>query len=591
MRWIIEITSKGRKMDRKNNTKNNEPKCQLSSMFEHIFDDFADEIAVEDNDKKITYHEMKTMIISLQNIISLEKAHNKEFRVAVCMERKWYLIVAFAAILLCGCTYVPIDTAYPNERKQLILKDANCGMIITDSYLRLHSDIIPTFLFSGMLECGDRILSNQITDGMIAYIIYTSGSSGSPKGVEISVEAITNTINWIKEQFSITNSDVIAVKTSIGFTDSIVELLLPIICGAKAKVIDDNDIHNMEKLFYILCDVTLIQFVPPHLQMLLSYLRLHKGIDALPKLRWVLNGGQAIHMNLVNEFYDLLPKARIVNTYGMTEAAVYSTFHILEKGDVEAYIGGAVTNMYVDVMIEDRIIEAPDILGEICLSGIGLMKGYVNDPELTEIKMPFIRQTNKRIYHTGDLGKWTDEGLLVYCGRIDDQIKINGKRVEIHEVEKTLSEYVPNALFAVIAVSDKSYSKKLICFYCGDSVEIDLIKQKLSNTLPDYMIPKKFIYSEKLPLTTNGKIDKRALCRDFVSKEQGIRNQIEGVWNAILPKSSNSVSDNFFELGGDSLLAMRMIAMLDILGICIDYEFFRENPTIDQIIEKIQNEE
>ncbi len=578
-------------MDSKNKIKNNESKCQLSSMMEYTFSHFADEIAVDDNEKKISYIEMKTMIIALQNIILQEKAHNKKFRVAVCMERNWAVIVAFAAILLSGCTYVPIDTSYPYDRKQLILKDANCGMIIADSYQRISSYSIPTFLFSGMLENGDGILNNHITDRMIAYIIYTSGSSGSPKGVEITIEAITNTIKWIKEQFSINNKDVVALKTSIGFTDSIVELLLPIICGATAKVIGDNDIHNMEKLFYKLCDVTIIQFVPPHLQMLLSYLRLHRGIGALPKLRWVLNGGQAIHMNLVNEFYDLLPQARIVNTYGMTEAAVYSTFHILKKGDLEAYIGGPITNMSVDVMIEDRRIEAPDVLGEICISGIGLMNGYINDPELTELKMPFSRKTEKRIYHTGDLGKWTEAGLLVYAGRIDDQIKINGKRVEINEVEKALAEYAPNALFALIAESDKSYSNKLICFYCGDSVEIDLIKLKLSTTLPNYMIPKKFIYLEKLPLTTNGKIDKKALCCEYRKKEEGIRVQIEGVWKAILPESSNNLSNDFFELGGDSLLAMKMIAMLDILGICIDYEFFRENPTIDQIIEKMQNEE
>lgn len=563
---------------------------RLETLLFRTFVMLPEQTAIIDGNRTITYRELEKRVKDVQIAIS-KLISEPATCVAVCMPRSIELVVSCLAILACGCTYVPVDPLYPFERQKYILDNCGCAIVIVND---IHSDYdfnIPILSFTKIKNEHNSMYKEIEKKSETAYIIYTSGSTGAPKGVMIGHSAIINTLLWMKETFSVGQGDVIALKTSIGFTDSIVELFLPILCGATIKVIDDRDITDMGKLLVSMEGVTIAQFVPPLLKMLFAYIRTRNIENPLHKLRWVLNGGQAIYMDLVCEAAKILPNAVIANTYGMTESAVYATYHLLSPNDTEALIGSAVANMKVYLLDGMTVIDEIDKVGEICLSGIGLMLGYWNNPDLTEKKMPVHESLGGRLYHTGDFGKWMASGELAYCGRLDDQIKVSGKRVELNEVSAAVSTCLPEAHTVVVAQADADGGSRIICFYSGTAIDEGLLRAELLRSIPEYMIPVKYIYVSEIPLTPNGKVDKKALlsCKQLNDSERIEMKVIENVWRTVLP-DVEKIKGDFFELGGTSLIAMKMLAMLEILGYHADYDKFRENPTLEHLWEVINSE-
>lgn len=554
------------------------------------FSNYSEHTAIIEKEHIITYRELENIVRAIQLEILRELPESGKC-VAVCMQRNADLVACCLAVMLSGCTYVPIDHTYPLERKNFILQDCDCALILTDADEQFEKKGTPILLFSEIQKSVSGLLIKPLAKSDIAYIIYTSGSKGKPKGVAVGHTAILNTLYWLRDTFSVGTNDIIALKTSIGFTDSIVELLLPVICGAAMKVINDEELHNIEKLYSALETVTIAQFVPPLLGMLLAHIRVKAIEYPLQELKWIFNGGQAIYMDLVRKVAELLPQVKVANTYGMTESAVYSTCKILKPNDKEALIGRAISNMQAHLIDGEKVIDEPDIIGEICLCGIGLMTCYLNDSDLTEKKLAYHNRLGKRLYHTGDLGKWTQDGELAYCGRKDDQVNVNGMRVEINEIEMALATCSPGMQKAIVALNDENGETRILCFYSDSNVDIVKLRTNLLKFLPEYMIPAEFIHVSKMPLTVNGKIDKNELLLTLSPKKtrEKVFSIIKNLWSTLLPFEMD-VKGNFFELGGDSLLAMKLITMLDILGFRVNYDTFRNNPTIEHLLELICND-
>jgi amino acid adenylation domain-containing protein len=480
-----------------------------------------DAIAVMAAGDTLTYGKLEQQSRALARILR-EHGANPEICVGLFAHPSIGAVVAVLAILRAGSTYVPLDPGYPAERLELMVSDAGVHTVLVEpGAIVAFPPQVRVIELTAELFAGDEPLDVMVQPQNLAYIMYTSGSTGVPKGVAISHTAMRNTIAWMQDAYPLRPGDVVAHKTSISFTDSIWELLWPPLIGAQIAVISENDRRFPRRLLQALrqYEVAVTQFVPAQMRLFLDEVERAGEVDPLPSLRWVFNGGEALPPSLPREWFRHFPRTRIANAYGMTESAIYGTNYVVEPAEHESVVlvGHPIANERAYVLDHDLQPCPPLCIGEIHLAGESLARGYHGRPDVTAdcfVPDPF-GPPGSRMYRTGDLGRRLPTGEILCLGRVDRQVKVRGARVELGEVEAALALH-PAVRQGVVVARRTGTDCQLDAFYTwrGSDPGPRALLRFLSGKLPSFMLPVSFVAVEALPLTVNGKIDRDRLQRE-----------------------------------------------------------------------------
>ncbi|MGL4623043.1 MAG: amino acid adenylation domain-containing protein [Chroococcidiopsis sp.] len=564
-----------------------------------------DAVAVVFEDKQLTYRELNERANQLAHYLQTLGV-KPEVLVGICVDRSLEMIVGLLGILKAGGAYVPLDPSYPQERLSFIIQDTQLPVLLTQHRLL---EIVPTHQIQIICIDNWQAIAGQPADDPssevqpqnLAYVIYTSGSTGKPKGVAIEHRNTIAFINWAEEFFTTEQLAGVLASTSLCFDLSIFEIFVTLSCGGKV-IVAQNALHlpNLPAAN----EVTLINTVPSAIAELFRM----KGIPT--SVQAVNLAGEPLQSALVQQLYQLDHIQQVFNLYGPTEDTTYSTVALMEKGTSEIpSIGRPISQTQV-YLLDAHLNPVPTgAEGEIYISGAGLARGYLNRPELTSEKFisnPFSQQPEQaRLYKTGDLAAYMPNGELKFFGRIDHQVKIRGFRVELGEIEALLNKSLGIQQAVVVARDDNMGNKRLVAYIVPQSsakvplqqVTARILRSLLKQKLPEYMVPSAFVQLDELPLTLNGKIDRRALpipqwtrmeAGAYVAPRSPVETQLAEIWNRLLEVEQIGTYDSFYELGGNSLLAIQLVYQInEVFQIELLLSKFLENPTIAGLAQTI----
>jgi len=528
----------------------------------------------------------------------LGKTINGNKLVPICMDRSLEMVVSILGILKAGMAYVPIDPNYPQNRIDYILKDTGAPLVLTVSkYKGLFS--IPLLAVDHHLANVDpetTLLPQEIRGTTLAYVIYTSGTSGNPKGVLCTHAGLYNRLLWMRDYLEISETDIFLQKTTFCFDVSVWEFLLPLITGTKmvlAKPEGHKDPNYLQKLIDTE-KVSIMHFVP---SMLAAFL-IDVKQDSCKSLRNVVCSGEALKSSTVDDFQRKLPLVKLHNLYGPTEASIDVTAIPLQRRDREIVtIGRPVSNTQIYIVDQHNKLQPIGAIGELLIGGVQVADGYLNRSDLTAQKFitnPVNDMGTSKVYRTGDLARWLPDGTIEYIGRIDDQVKLRGYRVELHEIEVVMEKCKGVALAVLRLFTDTNGNSSLHAYVHPDKeYNKASVLAELKTTLPEYMIPSSITELQKFPLTPNGKIDRKGLPepnvsttqdRKFEEPESTIEKKLASIWQELLNRERIGIHDNFFELGGHSLIAIQALSQInEVFSANISIPVFFELATIDKI--------
>ena len=553
----------------------------LLDLFEYQVAESPDEIALVYGSKEYTYGDLNARSNELG--LYLRKAYGikPDDLIGINLERSDRMIVSILGVLKSGGAYVPIDPEYPQDRIDYILSDSSCKVLIDEEFLRDFAEE-KTRILSGYRQ---ENLSKITGPKDLAYVIYTSGSTGNPKGCMLEHQGIVNRIEWMWHEYKFSKSDVILQKTTNTFDVSVWEIFLPLCWGAKMVLCDRDDIYSPSRISSLIEShkVTSLHFVP---SMLKAFLNEGLEVSKLTTLQRVITSGETLSVSTVSRWYDLM-SVPIYNLYGPTEASIDVTHFPTEKGNDIIPIGKPIWNTQMYILGSSCELLPIGVVGEICIGGEGLARGYLNKPELTSekfIKNPF--KEGERLYKTGDLGRWKEDGNIEYIGRKDNQVKVRGYRIELGEIESCLGR-IAGVLGSVVAVHTNSVGDKSLIGYVKleEGLNVKSLRDSLSKSLPGYMLPSHFVELEEIPLTSNGKVDRKRLPLatgvglssglEYVGPSNELEEKLVEIWSEVLDidKDKIGVTDDFFDLGGHSLMLGKIKFKLENeFGIVFNWE-------------------
>jgi amino acid adenylation domain-containing protein len=496
------------------------------------------------------------------------------------------MVVGLLATLKAGGAYVPLDPSYPEERLRYMLADSAPATVLvhgrTLGALTGLSEGVPLVdLETDMSQWASAESGNlardtvEVNAGHLAYVIYTSGTTGRPKGVMNEHRGVVNRIVWMKALHDSREGDVVLQKTPFSFDVSVWEFFWPLTTGAQLVMARPEGHKDPQYLKEVIrrTRVNTLHFVPSMLQAFLE----QEGAEDCTGIERVVCSGEVLSAGLVRRFHERLPGARIYNLYGPTEAAVEVTAWECVGGDrrESVPIGRPIANTKIYILDSHGQPTAIGIAGELHIGGVQVARGYLNKPELTAERFladPFSGEAGARMYRTGDVARWTAEGVVEYLGRNDDQVKIRGFRVELGEVEARLGMCKGVSKAVVVAFEDGGGSHRLVAYYTGGNAPTaEVLREHVRAALPEYMVPAAYVRLEALPLTPNGKLDRKSLPAperdayggDCYEEPVGqVEQALAKIWGELLQVGKVGRNDNFFELGGHSLLVVRMVAQV-----------------------------
>jgi amino acid adenylation domain-containing protein len=537
-----------------------------------------DKIALVFEDRILIYRRLNEKANQLARTLQ-KKGIKADHVVGIMLERSFEMLIGILATLKAGGAYLPIDPDYPAERISYMLEDSGADLLLTQRRFAhcVHFNKESIYMEDPLLWQEDTAnLSLGHAAENLAYIIYTSGSTGKPKGVMIEHHSVMNRIQWMQKRYPLDEKDVILLKTTYTFDVSVWELFWWIFAGARLCILSPGFEKTPKEILKAIEKhrVTTLHFVPSMLSIFLDYIEHEKNQGGLASLRQVFASGEALGVHQVGKFNRLLRvnyDTRLFNLYGPTEATIDVSYFNCPQGEAPETIpiGKPIDNTQLYVLDKSRQLQPIGIAGELFISGAGLARGYVNQPELTAEKFlpnPFI--PGERMYRTGDLVKWLPDGNIAYLGRIDHQVKIQGFRIELGEIEACLLKHEAVKEAVVIDKTDKEGTKYLYAYIVvGEEISVIELKEHLSKLLPYYMVPPYFKKIDHIPLTVNGKVDRKAVAGledkedirlQYIPPSNELEMKIAEVWQEVLNIDKIGIDDDIFDLGANSLVAMKL---------------------------------
>jgi amino acid adenylation domain-containing protein len=565
-----------------------------------------DAIALRAGSQQITYRELDRRANQLANYLA-SFGIGREIIVALCLERSPESVNCALAVLKAGGAYLPLDPSYPLERLLFMLNDARPRVLITRTELAEKLSTGPWTVLNideeaAIEDYPTDASPSQINPEQLAYVIYTSGSTGRPKGIEITHASLLNLVRWHQRAFDVTSSDRASHLASVGFDAAVWEVWPYITAGASLHLPGETIRVSPDQLRdWLLENQITISFLPTALAERVMTLRW----PATTWLRYLLTGAEALHRYPTND----LP-FKVINNYGPTECSVVATSGIVRAGAATnglPTIGRAIANTTVHILDDNLQPVRHGQAGELFIGGVGVARGYLNQPDLTAEKFipdPFSEDAGARLYRTGDRARQLKDGEIAYLGRIDDQIKILGHRIEPLEIEAALDRHPAIASSAVIACGIECDEKRLAAYLVmsnGITPAAADLGEFLRSELPDYMIPSVFVKLPALPLTANGKVDRTALPepsaenmlrgQEFMAPRTPIEERLAKMFCSLLNLSEVSVNDNFFLLGGHSLLGTQLIVKIrSVFGVDLALRKLFDAPTIAELSAEIERQ-
>ncbi|MBD2606574.1 non-ribosomal peptide synthetase [Scytonema hofmannii FACHB-248] len=598
-----------------NDTKTDYPqdKC-IHQLFEAQVEKTPDAIAVVFENQQLTYHELNNQANHLAYY--LQKLSVKpEVLVGICMERSLEMVIAVLGILKAGGAYLPLDPSHPKERLAFILQDTQSPVLLTQQRLinKLPTDGIKVFcLDSDWKKIAQESSENPVcktSSANLAYVIYTSGSTGKPKGTLIPHQGLLNYLTWCTQAYTVEQGKGTTVHSSLAFDLTITSLFSPLLVGCQVELIpEDQSIESLGNVLRQESNLSLVKITPAELLLLSGQLS-SKEVAGIT--RAFIIGGENLLTQSIAFWKAFAPETMLVNEYGPTETVVGCCIYRVPNGEIESSsvpIGQPIANTQLYILDQYYQPVPIGVPGELYIGGAGLARGYLNQPELTAVKfIPnlFSHEPGARLYKTGDLARYRWDGNLEFLGRIDHQVKVRGYRIELGEIEGLLGQHPEVQEAVVLMREDVPKNQRLVAYFVANT-EIAPITTNLRNflkeKLPEYMVPSVFVQLKALPLTTNGKVDRRAfpvpdgdrpeLEEVYVAPRFEMERVIATIWQEVLHLEKVGVNDNFFDLGGHSLLMVQVNRKLrEVLQRDLSVVEMFQNPTINSLAQHLSQKQ
>lgn len=526
-----------------------------------------------------TYKDLDEKSNQLANYLQKRYEIQANDLVGIKLERSKWMIVSILAVLKSGGAYVPIDPDYPEERINYIEQDASLKVCIDQKELNQFESV--------QKDYSKAPLKTIIAADNLAYVIYTSGSTGQPKGVLISHHSLVDYVRTFASKFELTNQDVVLQQAPISF-DVAVEEIFPTLCSGSKLVIVPQGAKDIEKLVEIVEQqkASILSTVPLVVNELNNY------SQQLSSLRVLISGGDELRASYIS---NLLGQMEIYNTYGPTESTVCATYNHVVSSEKAKFIGFPITNRSIYILDESNHLIIKGAVGEICIGGEGLAKGYLNQEALTNEKFifnPFIE--GERLYKTGDLGRYSNDGNIEFMGRKDDQVKIRGYRIELGEIEQALSKNKIIGSALVLALTGETGEKYLVAYFTAEETQTASdLRAYLSQSLPEYMLPLYYVQLDQFPVTANGKVDRKALPNpeglgmksgvEYVAPNSEEEKVLVSVWTDVLKRGEIGIKDSFYNLGGDSIKSIQVVSRLKQQGYSLKVEHILRTPILEEL--------
>ena len=605
-------------------------------------------IALQWQGGSLSYEQLNNQANKLAHYLQAQGV-KPETCVAILLERSAKLLIGLLAIIKAGGTYLPLDPDYPAERLAYMVSDSGCEILLTETDL-LNNDALNQQTLTSQLIDMDKLKLEHFPASApnvafhgdsLAYIIYTSGSTGLPKGVGISHASLTDRLQWMKKTYKVNEQAVFLQKAPISFDVSVWECFLPLITGARLVLAAPGEQRDPHRLVALVQEygVTVLHFVPALLQLFIE----EPAVSQCSSLRYLFSGGEALSTALRNNVFSKLPRVALHNRYGPTETAINVThWHCNTSDENRSPIGKPLDNVICRVLDEELMLAPIGVSGELYVGGAGLARGYLsashNKKHLgnsinnsssgraaltAERFVPDPLSTQRgakrgaRLYRTGDKSRWGNDGSLDYLGRVDQQVKLRGFRIEPQEIEAQLLA-LPMIKQAVVIVSvpnneqpdiEKSTANaQLVAYYVLDDLNdnaeqkttndyAELFKVALGKILPSYMIPTQFVVLPTLPLTVNGKVDYRSLPEpetslnehaEYIAPNTPLQKQIAEIWQEVMGLSRIGLYDDFFQRGGHSLLATQIVSRTRLLcNVELALKVLFEHSELNDFVEQV----
>ncbi len=556
------------------------PSC-LHELFEQQVARTPEHVAVVFDKERVSYRELNERANQWAHYLRRRGA-GPESLVGIMMERSATMVVALLGILKAGGSYLPLDPDYPAERLSFMLSDAGVEVLLTEQHLleRLPSTSASLVLVDAEREAIEQESRANPVSGVeadnLAYVLYTSGSTGQPKGAMLAHGEVVNCVLWMQETYELGERDRMLCKTTLNFDPSVWEIFWPLMVGSRIVIATaEAQLDSAALLQTIIKEkVTVAYFVPSMLALFL----VEAEVPAATSLRQVICGGESLSIELVKRFYEVLPQATLHHSYGPTETAIAASEIVCDRDSVHTVmpIGRPLANTQLYVLDQQLQPTPIGVLGELFIGGAGLGRGYLKRPEVTADRFVpdcFSDTPGARLYRTGDLVRYLRDGNLQFHGRTDTQVKLRGLRIELGEIEAAIMAHEKVHGAAVVVHGDQTGEKSLVGYVVtteGASLAAAELRQQLSQKLPAYMVPATLVFLPELPLMPNGKIDLNALPKldllsrtseeSYTAPSDQIEEMLVEIWAAVLGLERVGINDSFFELGGHSLLAAQAIA-------------------------------
>jgi amino acid adenylation domain-containing protein len=563
----------------------------------------SESVAVSDGASSLTYGELNGRANQLAHLL-IAGGVSAEVRVGVCLERSVEAVVVLLAIWKAGGVYLPLDRDHPAARLQFMLEDAQPQIVVVRGGLPLGVGAGEAQVLC-LAEWQERIESQpeaaaevKVRAEQLAYVIYTSGSTGEPKGVEVEHGQLRNTLQGAQEVYEFTRADVVPCLAPLTFDISLFEVLCPLLAGARLVLVEARQALEAATIEQLLDEITFWHSTPGLMRRMLEVAS-RRGDNGESRkwgqVRGLFVGGDVVLPELVGQMRESFPQAVVWVGYGPTEATIMcANYRVSAAEEVEhQLVGRAMGNVTLRLLDRHAREVAVGVVGEIYIGGAGVARGYLNRPSLTAER--FLSLEGERYYRSGDLGRWLANGLIEFVGRADEQVKVRGYRIEVGEVESALTEHTGVREAVVTARGDGSGEKRLVAYVVGEEESpaptVGELREHLRERLPEYMVPSVFVVLERLPLTANGKVDRRALPApeeggavrgtEYVAPRTATEEVLARIWSELLGVERVGVAEDFFELGGHSLLATQLMSRVrEEFSVEVPLRQLFEQPTV-----------